>query len=91
MNNFNRLRLPLLLTLSLVGTALFAVCAGTPALAACTPGAVGKPDLGFVDSNCDGIDGDRAAAIFVAPARQRRQRRQLRSPDGDRIAAAAVA
>ena len=48
-------------------TSLFAVSAGTPALAACAPGAVDKPDLGFVDSNCDGIDGDKAAAIFVAP------------------------
>ena len=66
MKNLTWLRLPLLLTLSLVATALFAVCAGTPALAACTPGAIDKPDLGFVDSNCDGIDGDRAAAIFVA-------------------------
>jgi hypothetical protein len=39
----------------------------TPALAACTPGASDKPDLAFVDSNCDGIDGDKAAALFVAP------------------------
>jgi hypothetical protein len=39
----------------------------TPALAACTPGAPDKPDLAFVDSNCDGIDGDKAAALFVAP------------------------
>ncbi|MGN6110365.1 MAG: hypothetical protein ACTHU0_35000 [Kofleriaceae bacterium] len=26
------------------------------------------PDPGFVDSNCDGIDGDLARAIFVSPA-----------------------
>ena len=41
---------------------------GTPAHAACSPGAQDKPDLGFADSNCDGIDGDKAAARFVAPA-----------------------
>ncbi len=68
MKNSTWLRLPLLLTLSLLVTALFAVCAGTPALAACTPGAADKPDLGFADTNCDGIDGDKASAIFVAPS-----------------------
>jgi hypothetical protein len=31
------------------------------------PGAPDAPDLGFVDSNCDGIDGDESRAIFVAP------------------------
>ena len=31
------------------------------------PGAVDLPDLSFVDSNCDGIDGDAAQAIFVSP------------------------
>src|SRR3954453_14066087 len=31
------------------------------------PGAVDKPDLTFEDTNCDGIDGDKAKAIFVAP------------------------
>jgi hypothetical protein len=30
------------------------------------PGAVDKPDLSFEDTNCDGIDGDKAKAIFVA-------------------------
>ncbi len=60
-------RLPLLLTLSLAIAALFSVAAPAPALADCAPGAVDRPDLGFVDSNCDGIDGDKAAAIFVAP------------------------
>ena len=30
------------------------------------PGAVDRPDLKFVDSNCDGIDGDRTRAVFVA-------------------------
>jgi len=29
------------------------------------PGAVDKPDLGFEDTNCDGIDGDLSKAIFV--------------------------
>src|SRR3954470_5431847 len=29
------------------------------------PGAIDKPDLGFRDLNCDGIDGDAAKAIFV--------------------------
>ena len=31
------------------------------------PGAVDLPDMGFVDSNCDGIDGDAAASVFVSP------------------------
>jgi hypothetical protein len=31
------------------------------------PGAADVPDLHFVDSNCDGIDGDLAHAIFVSP------------------------
>lgn len=32
------------------------------------PGASDRPDLAFEDLNCDGIDGDVARAIFVAPA-----------------------
>jgi hypothetical protein len=32
------------------------------------PGAADEPDLGFVDANCDGIDGDAAGAVFVAPS-----------------------
>ena len=32
------------------------------------PGASDVPDVGLVDSNCDGIDGDRADAVFVSPA-----------------------
>jgi hypothetical protein len=31
------------------------------------PKAPDLPDLGFVDSNCDGIDGTEAKAIFVSP------------------------
>lgn len=31
------------------------------------PGAPDEPDLRFVDSNCDGIDGNAAGAVFVAP------------------------
>ena len=31
------------------------------------PGAPDLPDLSFVDSNCDGIDGTEADAIFVSP------------------------
>jgi hypothetical protein len=31
------------------------------------PGAADLPDLAFVDSNCDGIDGTERDAIFVAP------------------------
>src|SRR3954447_9046189 len=48
-------------------TAGFACASAAPAGAACSSGAIDKPDLGFVDSNCDGIDGDKAAALFVAP------------------------
>ncbi len=31
------------------------------------PGAVDTPDMAFEDTNCDGIDGDLAKAVFVAP------------------------
>lgn len=31
------------------------------------PGASDDPDGAFIDSNCDGIDGDLAKAVFVAP------------------------
>jgi hypothetical protein len=31
------------------------------------PKAVDRPDLAFVDANCDGIDGTEAKAIFVSP------------------------
>lgn len=31
------------------------------------PAAADRPDLAFIDSNCDGIDGDSASAIFVSP------------------------
>src|SRR3954449_12165381 len=51
----------------IAATAGFACASAAPAGAACSSGAMDKPDLGFVDSNCDGIDGDKAAALFVAP------------------------
>ncbi|MEA2390985.1 MAG: hypothetical protein QOK31_1094, partial [Solirubrobacteraceae bacterium] len=35
--------------------------------AAIHPGVADKPDLQFVDSNCDGIDGDATHAAFVSP------------------------
>ncbi len=35
--------------------------------AAIHPGAADLPDLSFVDSNCDGIDGTEKDAIFVSP------------------------
>jgi hypothetical protein len=31
------------------------------------PGAEDPPDLDFADTNCDGIDGDEAKAVFVSP------------------------
>jgi Protein of unknown function (DUF1565) len=31
------------------------------------PGAADPPDLAFVDSDCDGIDGQEAKAVFVSP------------------------
>ena len=31
------------------------------------PGAADLPDLGFVDANCDGIDGTETDAVFVSP------------------------
>jgi hypothetical protein len=30
------------------------------------PGATDKPDLAFIDTNCDGIDGDEANSVFVS-------------------------
>jgi hypothetical protein len=38
-----------------------------PKDAAIHPGAPDRPDLRFVDSNCDGIDGTEREAIFVSP------------------------
>src|SRR4051794_32632547 len=38
-----------------------------PLDAAIHPGAPDAPDLGFADTNCDGIDGDAAGAVWVAP------------------------
>jgi hypothetical protein len=32
------------------------------------PGATNRPDLGFADTNCDGIDGEAARAVFVSPS-----------------------
>jgi len=57
-------RTPTLLAIAVTG--LLAWAGKSPALAACAPGAGDKPDLGFIDSNCDGIDGDKAGALFVA-------------------------
>jgi hypothetical protein len=59
-------RTPLLLAIAAAG--ILSWGGNTPALAACSPGAPDKPDLAFVDSNCDGIDGDKAGALFVAPS-----------------------
>jgi len=54
--------------LTLLAIAVTGAFATAPAHAAgCAPGSADKPDLGFVDSNCDGVDGDKAHAIFVAP------------------------
>jgi hypothetical protein len=65
LNGFTR-RTPSLLAIAVTGALAWAG-KGTALAAGCTPGAADKPDLGFVDSNCDGIDGDKAAALFVAP------------------------
>jgi hypothetical protein len=46
-----------------------AACGGTtvkPDAGACADAGADQPDDGFVDSNCDGVDGDAAASIFVA-------------------------
>lgn len=34
----------------------------------CVPKKIDEPDPDYVDANCDGIDGDKSAAIFVDPA-----------------------
>ena len=39
-----------------------------PQNAAVHPGATDLPDLGFVDSNCDGIDGTERDATFASPS-----------------------
>src|SRR3954471_5668275 len=44
------------------------------------PGAVDAPDLGFVDSNCDGIDGDAAGAVWVSPTGDDAAAGTLRAP-----------
>jgi hypothetical protein len=60
-------RTPSLLAIAVTGMLAWAGRGPAPALAAdCAPGAIDKPDLGFVDSNCDGIDGDKAGALFVS-------------------------
>src|SRR5207247_11205022 len=59
-------RAPSLLAIAVTGAIAWAG-QGSASPATCAPGATDKPDLGFVDSNCDGIDGDKANAIFVAP------------------------
>jgi hypothetical protein len=38
-----------------------------PADAAIHPGAADLPEPTFTDANCDGIDGDKASAVFVSP------------------------
>jgi hypothetical protein len=38
-----------------------------PTNASIHPGATDLPDLGFVDSNCDGIDGTETGAVFASP------------------------
>ena len=37
-----------------------------PIVPKCTPAAVDDPDDSFTDTNCDGIDGDKSKAVFVA-------------------------
>ena len=44
-------------------------CGGASGWGACEPPSMtDDPDSMFIDSNCDGIDGDRTRAIFVSPA-----------------------
>ncbi|HEY5944853.1 MAG TPA: hypothetical protein VIV40_05150, partial [Kofleriaceae bacterium] len=44
-------------------------CGGASGWGTCEPPSqIDDPDPSFEDSNCDGIDGDRARAIFVSPA-----------------------
>lgn len=45
-------------------TAVGGDCA--PKNASIHPGALDDPDLSFVDTNCDGIDGDASGAVFVS-------------------------
>ena len=44
------------------------------------PGAPDSPDLAFEDTNCDGIDGDAAQAVFTsAPGQQQRHWLEVRT------------
>src|SRR6185295_13231649 len=44
-------------------------CGGATGWGTCSPpSATDDPDDQYVDSNCDGIDGDLTKAIFVSPA-----------------------
>lgn len=43
-------------------------CDCAPANKAIHPGAVDDPDTNYVDTNCDGIDGDKTRAVFVSAA-----------------------
>jgi hypothetical protein len=52
-----------------VAVADAAIDAGESTGPTCVPeGGVDLPDDDFVDSNCDGIDGDASEAVFVAPS-----------------------
>src|SRR5262249_5914858 len=60
----------------------------------CRTGAVDVPDLAFTDSDCDGIDGTAARAIFVSPRGQHSDRGPWpppRQPLPAALAAAAAA
>ncbi|MFN8222703.1 MAG: hypothetical protein U0R50_05565 [Gaiellales bacterium] len=57
--------------------------------AAIHPGAADRPDLGFIDTNCDGIDGDVKQSLFVAmsgsdtnPGTQEKPLRQVQAALG---------
>jgi hypothetical protein len=55
------------------------------------PGAPDEPDLLFVDSNCDGIDGDEKNAIFASPTGKDTNPGTKAAPKREITAAVAVA
>jgi hypothetical protein len=63
---------------------------GPRAGSVCLPTAEDEPDDEFADSNCDGIDGDIAHAVFVAPDGDDSSPGTMQEPLGSLAAALAV-
>lgn len=77
---------------STIGSGGEAGAHGDPAPAACVPqGKTDLPDDSFTDSNCDGIDGDKTAAIFVSPTGDDKASGKFGAPVKSLVTAVALA